>query len=441
MVNIAEIKRQMFKERLEKAFGSEEIEKARSGVYADTAENRKKGRVGQKYGEEKKQKDIKLSVDEKSYVRDSINKFRRRNGGAYPDKEYKELLSDLRKKFSGKKRQPLLNYLEKLEHIAGSEGKCLMLMNIQNRLKKAEDNDIEKARHGVYTDTAENRAKQRVGQEYGQAAQPQESGEKRQPKGGEEGGGDIKSYASNASDEALKRAAADKNAKPEVREAAKNELANRSKDSESKTVEKPAAKKEESAAQNKNAENRKEVQRKNAEQLNPEKIMNLRDELNDLFGDGDDDGYKKAGDKYNQLKDEYGEITAYLSIATGPGVPLGFVNYVKALESGATHEIARDYSKEIGQKAFNAAEFKFDMMAKKHQEQVKAVKPFVNKIKAAQGMPDGKVGDQGYLIGISQNSKGEFYMPTKDKKGKWKDGWMSAEEIEKMANETSDSPQ
>ena len=98
----------------------------------------------------------------------------------------------------------------------------------KERLEKAfGSEEIEKARHGVYADNAENRAKQRVGQEYGQAAQPQEPGEKRQPKGGEEGGGDIKSYASNASDEALKRAAADKNAKPEVREAAKNELANR----------------------------------------------------------------------------------------------------------------------------------------------------------------------------------------------------------------------
>lgn len=99
---------------------------------------------------------------------------------------------------------------------------------LRERLEKAfGSEEIEKARHGVYADNAENRAKQRVGQEYGQAAQPQEPGEKRQPKGSEEDGGDIKSYASNASDEALKRAAADKNAKPEVREAAKNELANR----------------------------------------------------------------------------------------------------------------------------------------------------------------------------------------------------------------------
>ena len=288
MVNIAEIKRQMLRERLEKAFGSEEIEKARSGVYADTAENRKKGRVGQKYGEEKKQKDVKLSVDEKSYVRDSINKFRRRNYGAYPDKEYKELLSDLRKKFSGKKRQPLLNYLEKLEHIAGSEGKSLMLLNIQQRLKKAEDNDIEKARHGVYADNAENRAKQRVGQEYGQAAQPQEPGEKRQPKGSEEGGGDIKSYASNASDEALKRAAADKNAKPEVREAAKNELANRNGGNDKKSEPVKKEKKEDADFTESDADRFKEL---NDVFNNPEK----RKELDELRDSG----------KYNKVLDEY----------------------------------------------------------------------------------------------------------------------------------------
>ena len=122
----------------------------------------------------------------------------------------------------------------------------------KERLEKAfGSEEIEKARHGVYTDTAENRAKQRVGQEYGQAAQPQEPGEKRQPKGSEEGSGDIKSYASNASDEALKRAAADKNAKPEVREAAKNELANRNGGNDKKSE---PAKKDADSAQPKDSE-------------------------------------------------------------------------------------------------------------------------------------------------------------------------------------------
>jgi len=37
----------------------DEIEKARSGVYSDTTENRKSGKVGQKYGSEKKREESK----------------------------------------------------------------------------------------------------------------------------------------------------------------------------------------------------------------------------------------------------------------------------------------------------------------------------------------------------------------------------------------------
>lgn len=51
-------RRQAVEENIEKAFGSgvnlnEEVEKARSGIYADTAENRKLARVGQQYGGKK----------------------------------------------------------------------------------------------------------------------------------------------------------------------------------------------------------------------------------------------------------------------------------------------------------------------------------------------------------------------------------------------------
>ena len=35
---------------------NESFEKARSGIYADTSENRKLGRVGMKYGEKKKRR-------------------------------------------------------------------------------------------------------------------------------------------------------------------------------------------------------------------------------------------------------------------------------------------------------------------------------------------------------------------------------------------------
>lgn len=57
------------RENIEKAFNggvnlNEELEKARSGVYADTAENRKLARVGQQYGGKKK----KEFVDRKSNI-------------------------------------------------------------------------------------------------------------------------------------------------------------------------------------------------------------------------------------------------------------------------------------------------------------------------------------------------------------------------------------
>ena len=41
-------------EHIQKSFGSEDIEKARSGVYKPTKQNLKEGKAGQKYGSEKK---------------------------------------------------------------------------------------------------------------------------------------------------------------------------------------------------------------------------------------------------------------------------------------------------------------------------------------------------------------------------------------------------
>lgn len=87
------------------------------------------------------------------------------------------------------------------------------------------DNELfEKARHGVYADNAENRKLNRVGQEYGHAA------EKKEPTGKSTGSGEqptVEDHAGKASDEALKRAAADKNADEKVRQAAQKELQKR----------------------------------------------------------------------------------------------------------------------------------------------------------------------------------------------------------------------
>ena len=99
---------------------------------------------------------------------------------------------------------------------------------VQDRIEKSftdglnVSEEIEKASHGVYEDNAENRRKNRVGQEYGHAAQQKEPT-------GKTAGADktVDEHAAEASDKALERAAADKNAKPEVREAAQKELENR----------------------------------------------------------------------------------------------------------------------------------------------------------------------------------------------------------------------
>lgn len=52
---------------IEKSILNERLEKSRSGTYADTSENRRKHRVGQKYGSEKKEeeKPEKTSSNEK----------------------------------------------------------------------------------------------------------------------------------------------------------------------------------------------------------------------------------------------------------------------------------------------------------------------------------------------------------------------------------------
>lgn len=115
--------------------------------------------------------------------------------------------------------------------------------SFQDGLNLNEEIEIEKARHGVYADNAENRRLNRVGQEYGHAA------EKKEPTGKSTVGNSeqptVEDHAGNASDEALKRAAADKNAKPEVREAAQKELEKRGDSSDEKKNDKKSGKKNE----------------------------------------------------------------------------------------------------------------------------------------------------------------------------------------------------
>lgn len=85
---------------------------------------------------------------------------------------------------------------------------------------------IEKARHGVYADNAQNRRLQRVGQEYGHAAQEK-------PEAGQEEGGapeanvSLQNHARQASEEALVKVANDPSADAEMRKVATAELERR----------------------------------------------------------------------------------------------------------------------------------------------------------------------------------------------------------------------
>lgn len=95
--------------------------------------------------------------------------------------------------------------------------------NIEERIEEA---PIEKARHGVYADNAQNRRLQRVGQEYGHAAQEK-------PEAGQEEGGapeanvSLQNHARQASEEALVKVANDPSADAEMRKVATAELERR----------------------------------------------------------------------------------------------------------------------------------------------------------------------------------------------------------------------
>lgn len=94
-------------------------------------------------------------------------------------------------------------------------------------MAKAFGLEIEKGRVGVYEDNAENRRLNRVGQPYGHKKE-EEAPKAKQPAAQEQqGAGDIGKQAAAASDGALKRAAADPKAAPEVKQAAQAEMKKR----------------------------------------------------------------------------------------------------------------------------------------------------------------------------------------------------------------------
>ena len=97
---------------------------------------------------------------------------------------------------------------------------------------------FEKARHGFYSDTAENRRLNRVGQEYGSKKKEEALSGKRQSSEKTENGGSNKlsQNAAKASDKALERALQDLKASAEVKAAAEAEIKKRSDSKQKKDV-------------------------------------------------------------------------------------------------------------------------------------------------------------------------------------------------------------
>lgn len=112
----------------------------------------------------------------------------------------------------------------------------MRVANIQSQfvnseeLQKGEQDELEKARHGFYSDTPYNRKLNRVGQEYGKAKQEKQPSGQRTKKTEEASGTGGKTVADHAADtdsKVLQKVVDDPNAKPELKEAAQAELKKR----------------------------------------------------------------------------------------------------------------------------------------------------------------------------------------------------------------------
>ena len=147
-------------------------------------------------------------------------------------------------------------------------------------MAKAFGVEIEKGRVGVYEDNAENRRLNRVGQAYGHKKQEEAPKGKQSADQGQQGAGDIGKQAAAASDGALKRAAADPKAAPEVKAAAKKELVNRGDGKEKE-------------------EGKQEVSQKDAKDLRriEKQLKNLEKRMKETIQERDsDDSYKPSDD-------------------------------------------------------------------------------------------------------------------------------------------------
>lgn len=102
-----------------------------------------------------------------------------------------------------------------------------ILKGFTNIDEVAEEAPIEKARHGVYADNAQNRRLQRVGQEYGHAAKEDPEAGQEGSEGVPEGNVSLQNHARQASEEALVKVANDPSADAEMRKVATAELERR----------------------------------------------------------------------------------------------------------------------------------------------------------------------------------------------------------------------
>lgn len=102
-----------------------------------------------------------------------------------------------------------------------------ILKGFTNIEECVEETPIEKARRGVYADNAQNRRLQRVGQEYGHAAQEKPEAEQDNGDGVPEANVSLQNHARQASEEALVKVANDPSADAEMRKVATAELERR----------------------------------------------------------------------------------------------------------------------------------------------------------------------------------------------------------------------
>ena len=114
------------------------------------------------------------------------------------------------------------------EIINYGEARCQQILKgFTNIDEVAEEAPIEKARHGVYADNAQNRRLQRVGQEYGHAAKEDPEAGQEGSEGVPEGNVSLQNHARQASEEALVKVANDPSADAEMRKVATAELERR----------------------------------------------------------------------------------------------------------------------------------------------------------------------------------------------------------------------